>query len=330
MIQHFTAALFCLFLTSQMLWSSGSTQLQVPNQFHIKHKEHNWVSVFEMGSKQYRLGMVKRKLISLTPEYNFYDNNDRLQATAKIRFFSFGAIFDVTDADDEPLGIVEEKTSWGCPKFILCSASGEIVAHATRNFWRTRYILLSPLTNEPIAELSCSFIGSSDWMVTLYVPEAFKDQRIDPRLFLITMALQTDLKTWEFARDAYNKQENAEKRSVGITATTATIGKTSTKKSVQDHFSDKLKTTSKSLRNKLQNYREKLVGIEPQEEDFKKVEALTEHHLESVNLDDIIDDRATEMTLQCEALLPLLEDESDLEEEEQAALYLMLDKYLRD
>src|SRR5260221_7372105 len=97
----------------------------LPAEFSVKERAFSWISTFDLETKQFKLGYVQRKLLSLQLEYDFYDFNDELHAKAKKRFFSWGAAFDVVDAHDAPIGQIEQRLFSFFPSFCITSPKGE-------------------------------------------------------------------------------------------------------------------------------------------------------------------------------------------------------------
>lgn len=190
-----------------VLVSVNASQITMPDEFYVISRWMSLTRTFDIETKQYRLGYVHRKFFSLLPQYDFYDLTDQLQAKARMRFFSFGAIFDVTDAADAPIGTVEQKVFTFFPTFTMISPAGEILATAKLNFWGTRYTITSPLFQQPIATLYRPFFRlKDDWTVSILEREAFLGSKIDPRLFIVVMAFQTDMDYW---RALQNNQNNS-------------------------------------------------------------------------------------------------------------------------
>src|SRR5436305_1534482 len=67
---------------------------EIPEKFYLKQRWFSWTTTFDVETDRLKLGTINRKLLSWTVEYNFYDFNELLLANARMRFFSFGAIFD--------------------------------------------------------------------------------------------------------------------------------------------------------------------------------------------------------------------------------------------
>lgn len=170
----------------------------LPDEFYITQRWFSFTLSFDIETDDFTLGTVHRKFLSLKTEYDFYDENETLQAKAKIRWISLGAIFDITDAQDQPLGRVEEHLLSIFPTFDIISPQNEVLAIAKMNFWGTVYSLKDPQTNEEMVTMSRSFIRVKDnWVVKITNPELFASKQIDPRLFITLMAFQTDSDYWK-------------------------------------------------------------------------------------------------------------------------------------
>lgn len=286
--------LFC-FLSISSIRAAGGT---LPSEFYVKQRTHTLLSTFDIETKQFKLGNVQRKFFSWTLEYDFYDFNDVIQAKAKKRFLSWNTCFDVTDANEQPIGMIEAKPYYFFPSFQIVSPVGELLADGVMNFWRTRYTITSPLYETPIATLSRPFFHPSDkvdWTVSIHIPEAFDQGKIDPRLFVVVMAFQTDKESWQRLEDS---------RQPRVVQTDAT----------------KADTNLKAMNRKLGAYRRELAAIKPAESDFTFVEELTHS----------ITDCATEANFaKRNRLLMKLFTSETLTLEQKKALYIMMKSRLK-
>ena len=163
----------------------------------------SWTTTFDIETDQMKLGTVHRKFFSLSPvRYDFYDYAENLQAYATMRWFSWGATFDVADAKDQPIGTVEQRIFTFFPTFDIISPQGHILATAKMNFWGTTYSIKDPVSQEEMATLWRPFLRLKDnWLVTLTNPELYAQRQIDPRLFILVMAFQTDREAWAAERE---------------------------------------------------------------------------------------------------------------------------------
>lgn len=171
---------------------------QIPRQFYVKQHWLSWTTSFDIESDDLKLGTVHRKFFSLSPvKYEFYDTQENLQAAATMRWFSWGATFDIADSYGGMLGSVEQRVFAFFPTFEILSPVGHLMAIAKMNFWGTTYTISDPVTKQKMATLSRSFFRLKDnWTFTLTDPEAFYQHQIDPRLFVLVMAFQTDRDAW--------------------------------------------------------------------------------------------------------------------------------------
>lgn len=171
---------------------------ELPEEFYVTQRWISLTTTFDVATNTQKLGTVDRTFFSLRYEYNFYDFNNAHQAKARMRWFTFGAIFDVTDADGKILGSVNERILTLFPTFEIVSPSGEILAIASMNLWGTEYSLKDPASNQEIANLSRPFFRLKDnWTVKVTNPSLLAEKKIDPRLFITVMAFQTDMDTWK-------------------------------------------------------------------------------------------------------------------------------------
>lgn len=174
----------------------------LPLQFFVKQHWFSWTNTFDIESKDSKYGVVHRKLFSWTPEYHFYDLHEQVQAKAKMSFFSFGAVFDITDGFDYPLGKVEERIFTFFPTFDIYRPDGYHVAKASLNFWGTTYTVMDPQTDEVIAILWRNFFRLKDnWTIDIVKPEIIFQNNLDPRMFVLVMAFQSDRDYWKRLKD---------------------------------------------------------------------------------------------------------------------------------
>ncbi|NGX53312.1 MAG: hypothetical protein K1000chlam4_00021 [Chlamydiae bacterium] len=188
---------FFLLLTLLLGAFRVHAELVLPDEFYVRQRWLSWTLTMDIESKDMKFGTVHRKFWSLRREYEFYDTDEVIQAVAKMRWFSFGAVFDVADSEGIPLGKIDEYLLTFFPKFDIVSPDDEVLSIAKLNFWGTKYTLRDPVTKEEMAILSRRFIRIVDnWTVRITDPELFASKNIDPRLFITVMALQTDRDEW--------------------------------------------------------------------------------------------------------------------------------------
>lgn len=291
---RFTLCSFICFLGS--LVADGD----LPSEFYVKQRANGWLTTFDIETKQFKLGSVQRKLFSWTTEYDFYDYNGVLQAKAKMRFLSENVVFDVVDANDVPIGTIEEKLHSFLPHFDIFSPAGERLGSAKMNFWGTKYAITSPLFSESIATLSRPFFrrdNKVDWTINIHKIDAFEQKQIDPRLFVVVMAFQTDREYWKSLS-----------RSLQARGSFAVSGQKSKAKA-------KAKEKMKKVRRYLAKKHKSLVGISCSPQHFYAVEKLAESELGELNEKTFFKD-----SMRIAKLL----DSNKLSEEEKKALYLML------
>jgi uncharacterized protein YxjI len=241
-------------------------RLQVPEQFSVKQRWFSWTNSFDIEHAAGKMGILHRRFLSLTLEYDFYDVNEQLQANARMRIFSIGATFDVTDAMGNLIGTTDQKIFRFFPTFEILSVEKHTLAVAKMNFWGTKYTLSDPSTHENFVEMSRPFIRFRDsWNVKVTNPSLFAQKNIDPRLFIVVMAYQTDMDFWAYqARQARNR---------GIM----------TIEPLMEESSNHAKWAG--LRQDLELYDTLLEKEEPSEADFLHIENFVEAYLaESINL----------------------------------------------
>lgn len=193
------------------LWCScAEAALQeIPRQFFVKQHWLSWTTAFDIETTDLKLGTVHRKFLSLSPlRYDFFDVQENLQASASMRWFSWGATFDVTDNYEQLIGTVEQRVFAFFPTFDILSPIGTVLAVAKLNFWGTTYTLSDPATRQNMATFSRPFFRFKDnWTATITDPELFYQKLIDPRLFVLVMAFQTDRDFW--AAEARRRQQQS-------------------------------------------------------------------------------------------------------------------------
>lgn len=280
----------CLTLCALTGIAQAAVLDRVPDEFTVTQRWFSWTTDFDIETKNFKLGYVHRKFFSLALEYDFYDMDDSLLAKARMRWFSWGATFDVVDDLELPLGRVEEKIFTFFPTFEIISPANEILAIAKLNFWGTTYTLRDPVTSEPLATLYRPFFRLKDnWTVNIVNTELFYQKQIDPRLFVILMAFQTDRDMWDAEQRNHDNNYN---RSI-YTA----------------------------------NYIEE-DEEEPSEEDFQKIDALTTEILTNAPEDEINNEKER-IQKGMNLLEPLLNSEELTPKEKKALSYLLEEKATR-
>ena len=186
-----------LFLIGIALVSKVEALPPLPDEFYVRERWFALSFTLDIESTTAKFGTVHREFWRLRTIYDFYDTEGNLQAKAKIRWLSLGAVFDVEDSDGVSLGQVDERLLTFFSTFDIISPSKEILATAKLNFWGTKYTIRDPLSKEVIATLSRPYIRLVDnWTVRITNPDLFALKKIDPRLFITVMAFQTDRGAW--------------------------------------------------------------------------------------------------------------------------------------
>lgn len=285
------------------------TQL-LPDEFTVTQHWFAWTNDFSIGTKDYKLGMVHRKLFSWSlVQYDFLDNDGQLQASGKMRWLSWGATFDVFDSKEQSLGRVEEKFSWFLPTFNFISPSNTIQAEARLNFWGTSYTVIDPLSREIIAIMHRDFFRlKDDWTVKIVNQDLFLQKEIDPRLFVIVMAFQSDREAWQRQLNQYNKGEDVVFRG-----------------SV-DADEENPEVSEANLSNVLEKYRGALSAVEPAVEDYEFVDQLVSSKLEAEKEVSNEEKEPNSFEKELAVILPLFEDDQ-LSESQKSALLNILEKH---
>lgn len=291
---------------------ASALHLHEVEEFYVTERWLELTTTFDIHNKNNKMGTVHRKLFSLMPEYHFHDFTDRFQAKARMRFFSFGAIFDVTDEDDYLIGIVEERIWNYFPTFHILAPNGEILAIAEMNFWGTKYTITT-LWYREIATLSRSFFRiKNNWTVRIPEKDAFCECNIDPRLFIVVMAFQTDMDHWREADGDFAMNHQFKFNIFG-------------KKEKQSDNTD-----MEELKEILLQYRQVVAcDVEPTEEDVAEVEKITDVYLRNSYRENFqVLDAEERIVIGCHSLLPLL-DGDELNSIQKKALYNMLEMRLK-
>lgn len=309
----FQVSLFCFgasFLSAQL-------PDPLPDQFKVTQRWLSWASDFDIETDEYKLGYVHRKLFSWTMQYDFYDIYDQPEASAKARWFSWGATFDVVDNCEASLGTIEEKIFTFFPTFEIFSPVGRKLAVAKLNFWGTRYLLKDAATDQVLATLSRPFFRwKDDWVVTIQDQAVFRHKQIDPRLFILVAAFQSDREAWERQRRAINQWNDCQ-YCLPIKKELPAMEAAS-----NDDFLDKFHVFLVQLRA----YRGVLTTVEPSEEDFEQVDLMTTLRLQSSDALLLAEKTSqTKKIVGLQILLPLL-DSDELTAGQKNALYLLMER----
>lgn len=318
-----------LCMTFFCLKSQGIAFVELPDEFTVTQHWFSWTTAFTIGTKDMKMGTVHSKFFSLSwIQYDFYDNDEKLQASGKMRWFSWGATFDVTDAEEQSLGRVEKKFTWFFPTFHFISNTEQILAEACLNFWGTTFTVIDPVSQQTIATMHRNFLRlKDDWTVNIINRDLFVQNGLDPRFFVIVMAFQSDDEAWN--RQQHNKNNNialvlggnVRKSDFESKMTFIKELKTSkSKKPVEDQV--------EGLRILLNEYSHILPVIEPSEEDFESVDKAVTAKMEKENT--VAEENESEFTYLERGfmmLLPML-DSDELSASQKNALFKMLDHRL--
>lgn len=281
--------LFCLSL------SPIDAALETPKQFFVKQHWLSFTTTFDIETDQLKLGTVHRKFLSLSPvRYDFYDYANQLQAIATMRWLSWGATFDVNDASGGAIGRVEERLFAFFPTFEILSPAGHVLAIAKMNFWGTTYSIDDPVTKEQIATLSRSLFRLKDnWSVTLTNPDLYLQKKIDPRLFIIVMAFQTDREAWAAERNRIKEQ----------------IREQSFQLAVFDESPLSSKEQFETLKEDLKLFRASFCNVVPTEEEAFKADQWFTQKLLAVGADTQVANELERLVKAFAVIRPLLESD---------------------
>lgn len=225
--------LVCWMSFSGLSYATGYTYDELPNTMYLTQHWVSYTTSFDIETKTKRLGTLYRRALSLPLTYDYYDNMDRLVASARARFFSISARFDVVDARYTPLGSVEEKVFSFYPSFILYSAQSDKLARAEMNFWGTNFTVYDIQTDRIMAVMSRPFFrNKNDWTIQFKDKALLTARHIDPGLFLTVLAFQADREYW----DEVNNDRNSSKASAKSDKNTSDVLE------AQQQIKDKIKS----------------------------------------------------------------------------------------
>ncbi len=189
--------MFKKLLITTFIFFTSLQAYELPNRFFVNQHWFSWTNTFSIKTKKEELGTVHRAAWSWTVCYDFFDTYEELQANAKMRFFSLGAIFDVCDAYGNALGKVDECLVTFLQKFEIFDANDTLLANAKLNFWGTTYTFYDQADDHVIATMHRDFFRfKDDWEVTIQDHDAFGKNKIDPKLMIVLAAFQSDLDFW--------------------------------------------------------------------------------------------------------------------------------------
>jgi uncharacterized protein YxjI len=181
----------------------------LPDEFYVTQHWLSLTSGFDIETNTLKLGTVHRRFFSWTTQYDFYDTNGELDATAKSRFWSLGASFDVWDINDHAIGRVDQKLLTFFPTYQIISNTDEVLAKAKMNLWGTTYYVTDPNTSLEIAQIYRSFFRlKDDWTVKIVNRNLYEAKSIDPRLFVTLAVFQSDVDT----RERYRRWQEEQNR----------------------------------------------------------------------------------------------------------------------
>src|SRR4051812_44439334 len=94
--------------------SSLIQAFEFPSEFYVTERMICLSRAFDIETDQYKLGSVYRRLWDLGTAYDFYDKDENILASARMRWVTVGAVFDVVEFPNEnPIGrVVEEIFTW--------------------------------------------------------------------------------------------------------------------------------------------------------------------------------------------------------------------------
>ena len=187
---------FCIALLLCLVVEKAYAAYELPDQFYVTQHWLSLTSGFDIETDEEKLGTVHRRFFSWTTQYDFYNNDGSLEATAKSRFWSLGATFDVFDLNDHLIGQVVQRLLTFFPTYLIQSNTEEVLAKAKMNLWGTTYYVTDPVTSLEIAQIYRSFFRlKDDWTVRIVNRDLLLSKNIDPHLFVTLAVFQSDVDT---------------------------------------------------------------------------------------------------------------------------------------
>lgn len=332
------ALLLCVSCLGAVLAEEWEAPKTLPKEFYVKERHCALTRTFDIESKVFKLGSVVKHFFSLTPTYTLYDVQGEEQARARARFFAIRTIVDVTNVNDEPIGMVEEQFSWFHPTFRIIDKEGRILARAQLNFWGTKFTFTDPLDDElVIASLSRPFFRlpmlGQRWTAEIddnYVQLFSGDNAL---LFSLVAVYQTDAERHrQFQREVMARRKP--------TAALKMVPNLNEERLIEFHC----------LLEMLHSYADCYEDLEPSDEDIAFVEAYVDDLMAEIYGDDVVEmpcafdaltpqeqvdqegeRRLESLVMSLGTLLPLLDpDNEDLTDGQKCALYHMLEHLVDD
>lgn len=235
---------------------------EIPTEFSVTERWISLTTTFDIETKTDFIGTVHRRIFTWTPQYELQDVNGNRLANARMRFFSFLAVFDVEDGQGKPLGLVQEEFTWFYPSFYILAPDGRKLGEAVLNFWGTKYTVSDPYDGHVIAELTRPFFQLKNyWTVKILDPLAISENNIHPHLFMTLIAFQVDREYWRKQRE-YERQQQS---------------------SIVIYSASKISQPEPKAEDPMAEYKQQLSaynglfdGIQPSDEDFAAIAALAE------------------------------------------------------
>jgi hypothetical protein len=196
-LEHIQKTPFCIALLLCIVSVEKTyAAYELPDQFYVTQHWLSLTSGFDVETDTEKLGTVYRRFFSWTTQYDFYNNDGSLEATAKSRFWSLGAMFDVFDLNDHLIGHVVQRLLTFFPTYEIRSNTDEVLAKAKMNLWGTTYYVTDPATSLEIAQIYRSFFRlKDDWTVKIVNRDLLLLKNIDPQLFVTLAVFQSDVDT---------------------------------------------------------------------------------------------------------------------------------------
>ncbi len=300
--------------------------ISMPEEFTVNERWLSLTITFDIKTKDQMLATVHRSLMSLTPEYCLYDPQDKLLATAKMRFFRSFTVFDIKDYHSKSLGMIKEEFTWLFPTFTIISPDFNILGEAVMNFWATKFIISDPRDGHVIAVLSRPFLRlKSNWSIKIEDMNAISKKTIHPHLLMTLAAFQVDRDHWNaYSRSVKEHESNNlfDKFSQSMQTSMGSLSSSIIQKE-ECHDLHAIETIRTYFQKKLESYRANFEGKQVHEKDF--------HFIESLELSSDSSPTNYHTISKLQETFTYLFDlfESDqMEDSQKAALFLMLESKL--
>ncbi len=180
-----------------LLVSPLAALTRLPDEFTVVERFFSLTQTFDIQTDLGPLATARKEILSLTSSFVLEDPLGNRLASAKARFFGWGTIADIYDAEGLPIGRIEEVIWRILPwaEYKVFDAQDRLTVVARMNFLGTHFDLFPPENPEMVyATVERPFIRifRDYWTVQIRNLSVFEEGTIDPRLLIILAVFQTD------------------------------------------------------------------------------------------------------------------------------------------